>query len=482
MSAPPQDDPPEALPVPLELSGTVPVLPRTPPAVAKRGLFATLAATTFRSLRHRNYAIYFVGQGVSFTGSWIQTTALQWSVFSTTGDPIWPPLLMIAAVAPTMLLGAVGGALADRFPKRPLIIVCQVLFLLNATTLAALVWAGHAHPGVALALVCVNGLVNAVDVPARLAYVPDLIPRDDLVNAVGLNSLLFNLGRAGGPALAGLMFLLAAGLPGVEVPAEVTRVGATVCFALNALSYAAVIVGLFLMRPAGPTHTKKPGRLADGFVFIARNPPLAALLACTAVLCLFGWPLLTLFPAYTGLVLGHAEKEYSWLVSSMGVGALVAALGNATFGSLARARLFVTIGAVLTVVALSGMALSTDLPPAALCAGVFGMGMILFLSTGQSVLQLTTPDHARGRVLALWPMTLSGGTVAGNLLCGWAARHLPIPTVLGIMAAGTGLTAVAVAVLAWTIRTGQQPQPPGDQPVETAPPPGAAVRGGPLPG
>lgn len=262
--------------------------------------------------------------------------------------------------------------------------------------------------------------------------------------------------------------------------AEVTRVGATICFALNALSYAAVLVGLLLMRPAGQKAAKKPGRLADGFVFIARNPPLAALLVCTAALCMFGWPLLTLFPAYTGNVLGHAEKEYSWLVSAMGGGALVAALSNATFGSLARARLFLTIGAVLPAVALGGLGVATDLPPAALCAGVFGMGMILFLSTGQSVLQMTTPDHARGRVLALWPMTLSGGTVAGNLLCGWAARHLPIPAVLGVMAAGTGLTACVVVVLAWSIRTRRQDPVPAEPPaaalpdgvVSVEPPPG----------
>lgn len=448
----------------------------------RRSWLAFLRDTTFRSLRHREYALYFIGQGISFTGSWIQTTALQWSVFSTTRDPIWPPLLMIAAVAPTMLLGAVGGALADRFPKRPLIMICQVLFLVNTAALAALVWAGHAHPTVALALAAMNGLVSAVDVPARLAYVPDLIPRDDLVNAIGLNSLLFNLGRAGGPALAGLVFLFAATLPGGEVSSEVTRIGATICFTLNALSYAAVLVGLFLMRPAGQSPTKKSGRLADGFVFIARNPQLAALLVCTAALCLFGWPLLTLFPAYTGIVLGHSEKEYSWLVSAMGLGALVAALSNATFGSLARAPLFSTIGAVLPAVALGGLAVSTDLPPAALCAGVFGMGMILFLSTGQSVLQMTTPDHARGRVLALWPMTLSGGTVAGNLLCGWAARHLPIPVVLGIMAAGTGLTACVVVVLAWTIRTRRRDSTPGDQPVGADRQPAGVVSDAPPPG
>ncbi len=225
----------------------------------RRSWLAFLRDTTFRSLRHREYALYFIGQGISFTGSWIQTTALQWSVFSTTRDPIWPPLLMIAAVAPTMLLGAVGGALADRFPKRPLIMICQVLFLVNTAALAALVWAGHAHPTVALALAAMNGLVSAVDVPARLAYVPDLIPRDDLVNAIGLNSLLFNLGRAGGPALAGLVFLFAATLPGGEVSSEVTRIGATICFTLNALSYAAEWRRTGTPAPRAPARQPDPG-------------------------------------------------------------------------------------------------------------------------------------------------------------------------------------------------------------------------------
>jgi MFS family permease len=420
------------------------------PPARRRNWLAFLRETTFRSLRHRDFQLYFAGQAVSFTGTWVQSTALLWSVYTFSDhDPVWPPLVLVATIGPTLLFGAVGGALADRFAKRPLILLCQVLFLVNAALLTGLVWFDLVTPPVAVALAVMNGLVQAVDIPARLAFVPELIQKDDLVNAVGLNSLLFNLGRAVGPGLAGVVFLL---VGQACEPSDVTRVGATVCFALNAISYAAVIAGLLAMRAGAPAARRKGGRLSEGVQFVWRNKPLAGLLACTLAMSLFGWPLLTLFPAYTRTVLGQAEKEYSWLVSALGGGALVAALANATFGKLSLARPFVVVGSSLTAAAVFGMTFVDHLLPAAACSAVFGFGMILYLSTGQSVLQLSTPDHARGRVLALWPMTLSGGAVGGHLLCGWAAKHFPIPQVFGAMGVGVGTTAAVVAVSAWALR------------------------------
>ncbi len=431
------------------------------PPARRRNWLELLRDTTFRSLKHRDFRLYFAGQAVSFTGTWVQSTALLWSVYAFSDhDPVWPPLILVATVGPTLLFGAVGGALADRFAKRPLILICQVLFLLNAVLLTGLVWFDVVDPPTAVVLAVMNGLVQAVDIPARLAFVPELIAKDDMVNAVGLNSLLFNLGRAIGPALAGLVFLL---VGWVSESRDVTRTGATVCFALNAVSYAAVIAGLLAMRPGVPANRPKGGRLAEGLQFVWRSKPLAGLLACTLAMSLFGWPLLTLFPAYTRTVLGHAEKEYSWLVSALGGGALVAALANATFGKLSRARPFVVVGSALTAVAVLGMTFADQLLPAAACSAVFGFGMILYLSTGQSVLQLSTPDHARGRVMALWPMTLSGGAVGGHLLCGWAAKHFPIPQVFGAMWVGVTATAIVVAVLAVVLR------PP---PATGGPPPG----------
>src|SRR5437773_4948265 len=163
-----------------------------------------LLGRTFRSLRHRNYSLYFIGQVVSFTGSWMQSTALMWLVYALTNDPLWPPLMLVAAVGPTLVLGPLGGSLADRYSKKRLIFATQSAFLASAAVLSLVVASDLADPLLLLLLQFLNGLVQAIDLPARLAFVPELIPREDLINAVGLNSLTFNVARALGPALAGL--------------------------------------------------------------------------------------------------------------------------------------------------------------------------------------------------------------------------------------------------------------------------------------
>lgn len=423
----------------------------TPP---QPGLLATLRAAAFRSLRHRNYRLYFYGQIVSLTGSWMQTAALMWLVYDRTADALWPPLMMAAQVGPTLLLGPVGGVLADRYPKRSVITCTQLLFLLNAVALTVLVACGLTVPWLLFAVAVANGAVQAFDLPARLAYVPDLVPVDDLINAVSLNSLLFNAGRAVGPALTGGLFLLAGWAAGWFPGSRPVIVGAVGCFGVNAVSFLAVLAALRRIDATeGDLRNKPPGSLLDGYRFIRSRPLLAALLVCTGFAGVFGWPTLTLFPPYTARVLHHAEKEYSLLVSALGVGALVAALANATFGSLARARRAIVAGSILTAVGILGLALTVSMPVALLSSAVFGFGMILYLSTGQSVLQLSTPSDARGRVMALWPMTLSGSSIVGNLVSGWVAdRYMSIPDLLQVMAAGVGLTAAVVTLVAWRTR------------------------------
>ncbi|HEX4609272.1 MAG TPA: MFS transporter, partial [Urbifossiella sp.] len=207
-----------------------PVLSPTP-----GGVRAALGRTTFRSLRHPNYRRYFYGQVVSFTGSWMQSAALMWLLYDRTGDLRWPSYLLVAQVTPTLLLGAWAGHLADRWPKRGLILRTQAAFLVNAVVLAALVAAGWAEPLLVLGLQVLNGVIQAVDLPTRLSFVPDLVPKEDLINAVGLNAMLFNSGRAVGPAATGLVFLLAsAAAP--RLPAwghlDAVALGAVGCFGL----------------------------------------------------------------------------------------------------------------------------------------------------------------------------------------------------------------------------------------------------------
>jgi Na+/melibiose symporter-like transporter len=421
------------------------------PAPPARGLLAALRDHTFRSLRHRNYRLYFAGQIVSFTGSWVQNAALMWLIYDRTADPLWPPLLLAAQVGPTLVLGTWGGALADRLPKRRLIFTTQSAFLGTALVLVALVAADRAEPWLLFAVQVVNGVIQSVDLPTRLAFVPDLVPRPDLINAVSLNSLLFNSARAFGPALSGLMFLAAGAAvdAGWAPGARAVTLGALGCFVLNAASYAAVLAALRAIDVTGVGPARvEAGSLLDGFRYVLTRPRLAGLLLLTGVLCVFGWPALSLFPTYTDRALGRAETEYSLLVSSVGGGALLGALTTATFGTVGRRGFFLFAGSGVAAAALAGLAAAQTLTGATLSAGCLGFGLILFLSTGQSAVQLSVSDATRGRVMALWAMTLSASAPAGHLLAGAAATAWPVRGVLAGMAAGVGLTAAGALVLA----------------------------------
>lgn len=408
-------------------------------------------ARTFRSLRHRNYRLYFFGQIVSFTGSWMQSAALMWLAFELTSDPLWPPLMLVAAVGPTLILGPVGGALADRFSKKWLVFTTQSAFLLTALALACAVAADLASPVLLLAIQCMNGLVQSIDLPARLAFVPDLIPKDDLINAVGLNSLTFNMARAFGPALAGLLFLAAQTVvDSAGLASQPVRLGALACFALNAVSYAAVLgaiakIDVGSRRSARAQH--RP-RFWDGFRFLFERRGLAALILLTGLLSIFGWPLLTLLPAYTATVLMQKEKAYSFLVSALGAGALIGSLVTASYGTPARRERFLAAGCTCALIGMTLITVTSHLLLALLACGMFGFGLILYLSTGQSTLQLESPDATRGRVMALWAMTLSGASIPGHILGGWAAQHYPVPRVLSVLLLGVVASTAGVVMLA----------------------------------
>jgi hypothetical protein len=238
--------------------------------------------------------------------------------------------------------------------------------------------------------------------------------------------------------------------------------GAVWCFALNSFSYAAVLAALRAISVSGerrgpPLPSEGP---LSGIRYVLTRPKLAGLLAATGLLSVFGWPALSLFPTYTRMALGEAEKEYSVLVSSIGAGALVAALTNATFGTVGRRGFFLLAGAVAAAAALLGLAVAQSIGAAVLSAAGLGFGLILFLSTGQSALQLSVTDETRGRVMALWAMTLSASAPVGHLLAGVAATVWHVRTVLAGMAVGTGLVvagALALAGRSWKRdQTGQR--------------------------
>lgn len=414
-----------------------------------RGLWRALKETTFRSLRHRNYRLYFLGQFVSFVGSWMQSAALMWLMYDRTGDPRWPSWLLVAQIGPTLVLGPWGGGLADRYPKRNLIFITQSGFLVQAVILTVLLAVNLAPPGLILGLMVVNGVIQAVDLPARLAFVTDLVPREDLINAVGLNSLLFNSARAIGPALAAVVFVIAAAVAPHLPGADPTTLGAVACFAINSASFVAVLFALLgIAVPGDPTATRPPRASAlDGIRYLWHHSTMGGLVLLTLVLCIFGWPLMTLLPAYTRLQLGQSEQTYSLLVSAVGAGALVAALTTATFGTKERRKQFLIAGAAITAAGLLSVALAGRVLVAAGGCAAVGFGLILYLSTGQSTLQLAVPDDRRGRVLALWAMTLSASAPLGHLLAGQAATVFGVAEVLRAMAIGAGGCAVLLAAM-----------------------------------
>lgn len=419
------------------------------------GLLTALRNTTFRSLRHRNYRRYFFGQIVSFVGSWMQSAALMWLMYDRTGDPRWPSWLLVAQVGPTVLLGNWGGGLADRYPKRQLIMLTQTAFLVHAVILTLLVAFDLIVPGVLIGLMLVSGAIQAVDLPSRLAFVPDLVPKEDLINAVGLNSLLFNSARAIGPALAGIVFMIA-NLARPELPpgTNPVTVGAIACFAMNSISYVAVLFALRGIRVPGDGAGKKHAAASmwDGIRYLRSNSALGGMVLLTLVICIFGWPLITILPAFTRLELGKSEQTYSLLVSMVGAGALLAALTTATFGTTERRWMFLVIGAVMTAIGLFGVSQAATPVFAVLGCSTAGFGLILYLSTGQSTLQLAVPDAKRGRVMALWAMTLSASAPLGHLIAGQAVTAFGVKPVLLAMAVGVGVSSVALGVIVATRR------------------------------
>jgi predicted MFS family arabinose efflux permease len=367
---------------------------------------------------------------VSLIGSWTQITALMWLAHQKTGEAKWPAFIAAVQIGPTFILGPWGGRLADRLPRRGLVLRTQAVFFSCATALFVLHLAGVLTVWAMLAVMLVHGIVQAIDLPCRLALLPSLVDRSDLANAVALNSLLFNVARAIGPAIAAALLASA---------------GAVWCFLLNAVSYFAVILALSWMHlPAGTVNTER--RNSGGFRVLARTPGMLTLVLLAGLVAGGGWPLLALLPFFAERELGRAEGGYGTLLSAVGVGALMAALTAATFANELRPKVVLLAGLVLVAAALTVLWATATFVVATGCCVLFGFGMILFFATGQSVVQLGTADHDRGKVMGIWAMMLSAGVPLGNLVLGPLADEFGVKTIIAVQAYAIALAAGILAV------------------------------------
>ena len=295
-----------------------------------------------------------------------------------------------------------------------------------------------------LAFSAAAGVVNALDIPARLAFVVDMVGRDDLHNAVALNSLMFNAARVVGPAVGALLLWLA---------------GPALCFFLNALSFLAVLAALALMDVNGDapeTHGARRPALWDGLRFVAGRRDLRLLMGMTAAVGLFAWPIMSLLTAVAGRCLDANANGfgYGMLLCSFGAGAVPSTLLAASCDSAPMRRWFLGVGVVLAAAGLLGLAAAATLPAAMACCAFLGGGLILFNSTSQTITQLSADAHNRGRVLSIWSMVISIAAPVGGLAAGQAADLFNVPAVLAVLA---GCVAAAAAVVFLLARVGRRP-------------------------
>ena len=389
----------------------------------------------FSALNHTNYRYYFFSQLLSLTGSWSQTTAMMWLSYQEGQQSIWPALIAAMQVLPGFFLGPWGGSLADRFPRRPLILVTQSLFLVQSMILFWGASAGFASPGFLIALAAVWGIINAIDLPARLSFLVELVGKEDLFNAVALNSLQFNLARLAGPAIGALLL---------------HHWGPEACFLFNAATFPFFLLALLAMKldpPVIPPAGVSANSWKDGWRFLFSRPDLVRVLWVAGFMALLGWPLLSLFPAYVEKSFTLGKEAYGTLLSCVGGGALLAALSLAWLGNKAPRARSQALGMLLAGFSLIWLSLCGSFSQAIPGALFFGAGMIFFFATSQGMMQLGAADAHRGFVLGIWSMLLCGAVPLGNFLAGPLADRVPMRWVLAGQGVGIWLVLLVFVAL-----------------------------------
>src|SRR6266446_2637515 len=341
---------------------------------------------TFSAFQYRNYRLYFWGQLVSLIGTWMTSTAQGWLVYQLTGSNALLGVVAAAGTAPMLFFSTWGGWAADRFPKRSVLICTQTAMMIFAFLFAALVWSGKIQPWQIIVLGLCGGVAMAFDMPARQSFVVEIASREDLMNAISLNSAMFNGARIVGPAVAG--FLMA-------------KVGIALCFFIDGVSFLAVLAGLLMVRL--PPHAPGPavgGALAqslEGFRYVWNHTRVLTIFSLFAIVGIFGWSYSVLMPAIAHDILHLGEQGYGLLLGASGVGALIGALTTATFGSNFSPRQLAFGGVWLFSSMLLIFAYNRSLTIAVLTLAAAGFGMMLFFSTSNTTVQTIVPDEMRGR-------------------------------------------------------------------------------------
>ena len=404
-------------------------MPEAGPVPGTEAPTAAKGRSTFRALRSRPFRLYFGGQVVSASGSFLQQTAIGWLVLELTGSPRDLGLVLASGGIPSLLLGPWGGAVADRVDLRKLLLVTQTLYCLLAALLWALAAAGEASVAALVAIGVAGGFVQIADSPARQALVSRLVPPDDLASAVSLNGVVVNSARVVGPALAGVL---------------IVTVGTTICFGLNALSYLAVIAALLVIRPrkaGGPSPAGRRG-VKEGLKYAAGRQQLWLPLLMMSVVGLLAFNFAVVLPVFAKDTFHGTAGTYGLLTTMLSIGAI---LGSLAVGLVHHPRrqylLFAALGFGVTSAIT---AVAPNVAVACVSLLVMGAAAFCFVTLCSTALQLHSSSAYRGRIMALWVFVYLGTTPVGSIVTGWIIAASG-PRVALLVGSGACLAAAGLA-------------------------------------
>jgi MFS family permease len=402
----------------------------------------------FPAFAYRNYRLFFFGQLISVTGTWMQSLAQSYLVYEVlNASPFQLGLVNVFQFAPVLVLGIPAGVIADRFPKRRILIVTQSLFSLLAAALTVLVLLDHVQLWQVYAVAALFGITNALDMPSRQAFVPEMVGKHALMNAIALNSTMFNTGRVLGPAMAGIALAV---------------FGPAFCFGINAVSYLGVIVGLVMMRVAPTVRTATGSavtRLREGLAYVRATPPIYRTIVLVGAVGIFGMNFNVWVPLLASDSFDSGASAYGLLFSAMGIGSLAGALSLAMFGrSPNRTQMLaatVALG-VAEILLAAAAAVPTSIVIGMLFLAITGYASSTAMATANTLVQTTAGDALRGRVMAVYMTIFAGTAPFGALLSGAVADRFGVPAALAVGGIGTALAALAIG---WSQRQ-RTPGPP----------------------
>jgi MFS family permease len=379
------------------------------------------AGGMIRALKHRNYQLFFSGQLISLVGTWMQSVAESWLIYRLTGSSVLLGFIGFSGQIPIFLLAPIGGAVADRFSRHKILIITQTTSMILVSMLAAVTLLGAVQPWHIFALAALLGVVNAFDIPARQSFVVEMVGKEDLVNAIALNSSMFNGARVVGPAVAGIL---------------VGIVGEGWCFLSNAISYIAVITGLMLMQVPRHVPQERKGsalsQIGEGFRFVGKTRPVRALLLLLGAVSLLGMPYAVLMPIFADQILHGGPSGLGLLMGASGVGALAGALSLAARRGVSGLGSWIAYACAGFGASIILFSLSRTFWLSALLLVPTGFSMMVQMAASNTLVQMMVPDALRGRVMAVYSMMFMGMAPLGALLAGLLADRLGAPETVAL--------------------------------------------------